>query len=183
MIPKLYQTILIDPPWNEQGGGKIKRGADKHYPIMKTPDIIRTILQVPQWNQIKENAHLYLWVTNNFLPDGLLVMKALGFTYKTNFVWVKNTIGLGQYFRGQHEICLFGTRGKKPTAPRTDNRSLSSVLKANKGQHSAKPESSYDLIEQRSLGAYMEIFARNNRPEWFSWGNEINEPIINLDEE
>lgn len=168
-----FKTVLIDPPWNEQGGGKIKRGADRHYPLMKTPDIIRTILQVPQWNQIEENAHMYLWVTNNFLPDGLIVMGALGFKYKTNFVWVKNTIGLGQYFRGQHEICLFGTRGKKPTAPRTDNKSIPSVLKAPKSRHSAKPQSAYDLIEQRSKGAYMEIFARAGRPEWFSWGNEV----------
>ena len=168
-----FKTVVIDPPWNEQGGGKIKRGANRHYPLMKTPQIVSTILTIPQWGQIADNAHLYLWVTNNFLEQGLFVMKALGFTYKTNFVWVKNTIGLGQYFRGQHELCLFGTRGTKPTEPRTDNKSISSVLKADKTRHSSKPQSSYDLIEQRSKGGYMEIFARNHRPEWFCWGNEV----------
>ena len=168
-----FQTVVIDPPWNEQGGGKIKRGADRHYPLMKTPDIIRTILQIPQWNNIAENAHCYLWVTNNFLPAGLVVMSALGFKYKTNFVWVKPSMGLGQYFRGQHELCLFGTKGKKPTQPRTARKDLASVIKAEKGRHSAKPVSSYELIEARSEGAYMEIFARSNRPEWFCWGNEV----------
>ena len=170
---QIFRTILIDPPWNEKGAGKIKRGADRHYPLMKTPDIISTILTVPQWCQIAENAHLYLWVTNNFLEDGLFVMQSLGFKYKTNFVWVKDKMGLGQYFRGQHELCLFGTRGKKPTEPRTDDKTLSSVLKAPRTRHSAKPQSAYDLIEARSRGGYMEIFARADREEWFAWGNEV----------
>jgi N6-adenosine-specific RNA methylase IME4 len=167
------KTIVIDPPWYERGGGKIKRGADRHYKILKTPDIIRTILRCEHWNQIEDNAHLYLWVTNNFLPDGLEVIRALGFSYKTNFVWVKPSFGLGQYFRGQHEICLFATRGRKPTEPKTDDRSVSSVVFASKGKHSKKPVEAYELIERRSKGAYLELFARQQREGWTCWGNEI----------
>lgn len=167
------KTVVIDPPYYERGGGKIKRGADRHYPIMKTPDIVRTILRCEHWDNINDNAHMYMWVTNNFLADGLFLIQALGFTYKTNFVWVKPSIGLGQYFRGQHEICLFATKGKKPTEPKTDDRSIPSVVFAEKGRHSAKPIESYELIEKRSKGGYLEIFARSEREGWISWGNEI----------
>jgi N6-adenosine-specific RNA methylase IME4 len=104
---KQYKTIYADPPWAEYGGGKIKRGADNHYPLMKTKDIIA--LPVP--SICENNAHLYLWVTNNFLPDGLEVMKAWGFQYKTIITWTKDRIGLGQYFRGITEQCLFGVKG------------------------------------------------------------------------
>lgn len=170
------QTVVIDPPWNERGGGKSKRGADKHYPLLSTPEIVQTIYSCEYWNQIEPHAHLYMWVTNNFLIDGLEVVKALGFTYKTNFVWLKNSMGLGQYFRGQHEICLFATRGSRPTQPRTDRRDISSVLIAPKSRHSEKPLSSYDLIESRSKGRYLEIFARRKiSDQWIAWGNEIND--------
>ena len=171
---RTYKTVVLDPPWNERGGGKYKRGADKHYPLMKTPDIIRTIYNCEYWGKIEENAHMYMWVTNNFLPEGLKVIDALGFRYVTNFVWVKDKIGLGQYFRGQHELCLFATRGKKPTAPRTENKTLASVLHSPRTKHSRKPPSSYELIEQRSQGHYLELFAREPQGEnWTVWGNEV----------
>ena len=168
-----FKTIVIDPPWNERGGGKYKRGADRHYPLMKTPDIVKTIYGCPYWTDIADNAHLYLWVTNNFLADGLFVLQCLGFAYKTNFVWVKDKIGLGQYFRGQHELCLFATKGKQPTEPRTLTRSISSVLQAGRGRHSAKPTESYELIQKRSHGPYLEIFSRTPRDNWTVWGNEV----------
>ena len=91
-----FSTIVIDPPWLERGGGKIKRGADKHYNLLDTPGIVKTIIQSPIWNDVDDNAHMYLWVTNSFLPQGLEVMKSLGFRYITNIAWVKNQIGLGQ---------------------------------------------------------------------------------------
>ena len=118
-----FSTIVIDPPWLERGGGKIKRGADKHYNLLDTPGIVKTIIQSPIWNDVDDNAHMYLWVTNSFLPQGLEVMKSLGFRYITNIAWVKNQIGLGQYFRGKHELCLFGTRGRG-VVPRTDARTI-----------------------------------------------------------
>ena len=171
---KSFQTVLIDPPWNETGGGKIKRGADRHYPLMKRHDILRTILQCELWNQLAPNVHMYLWATNTFLPDGLWLMEALNFKYKSNFVWTKaGRIGLGQYFRGQHELCLFGTKGRRPTEPRTEAKNLGSHLHVPRGTHSQKPQASYALIEARSKGPYLELFAREHRPGWITWGNEL----------
>lgn len=102
-----YHTIYADPPWMERGGGKIKRGADRHYPLMSTKDIMA--LDVP--SSAADDCHLYLWVTNNFLPDGLKVMEAWGFRYVTMITWLKDRAGLGQYFRGITESCLFGIKG------------------------------------------------------------------------
>jgi len=169
-----YTTVLMDPPWNERGAGKYKRGADRYYPLMGRNDILRTILRCEFWDGIAPNAHMYLWVTNTFLPDGLWLMDALGFKYKSNFVRAKEgNIGLGQYFRGQHELCLFGTKGRRPTEPRTERRNLSSLVCAPRGAHSEKPQPSYELIEARSKGPYLELFARQSRPGWTAWGNEL----------
>jgi N6-adenosine-specific RNA methylase IME4 len=170
-----YRTVLMDPPWNEQGGGKVKRGADRHYPLMKRHGILEAVLCCPLWQGVADNAHLYMWVTNNFLEDGLWLMDALNFRYKTNFVWTKaGAQGLGQYFRGMHELCLFGTKGKKPTEPRTEARNIGSHLDAPRRAHSQKPEASYNLIERRSKGPYLELFARDRRDGWATWGNELH---------
>ena len=163
---------MIDPPWNERGGGKIKRGADRHYDLLKTKDILKVILGCSYWGNIEENSHLYLWTTNTFLPDALWLMDALDYRYVSNAVWVKPYMGLGQYFRGQHELLLFGTRGKRPTEPRTALRNIPSVVKAPKGEHSVKPEESYRLIEKRSKGPYLELFGRRAREDWTIWGKE-----------
>lgn len=167
----MYSTILMDPPWYETGGGKIKRGADRHYPLVKTPDMPRVIMQSPQW-QPDADCHLYMWATNNYLADAIWLMGALGFKYKTNVVWTKDRIGLGQYFRGQHELLLLGTRGKGYNV-KTDDRTLRSWIHAKRGDHSAKPPEFYELIEARSNGPYLEMFARNGRDGWASWGNEV----------
>ena len=198
----MIRTIQMDPPWLERGAGKIKRGADRHYPLMKKEDILRTILQSTHWNDVGPDAHLYMWVTNNYLEDGLWVMAALDFRYVTNVCWVKVKedwpdilselvdeqgnlqlnpltwaktlasalrIGLGQYFRGSHELCLFGVRGEcsKP------EKAHPSVFHAPRGEHSAKPERIYEIIESSSPGPYLEIFARSGRPNWTVWGNEV----------
>jgi len=164
-----YKTILIDPPWYERGGGRIKRGADRHYPLLKTEEIISVIKKSGVFNP-SENCHLYLWVTNNFLEDGLKVMKALGFRYITNIVWVKDRFGLGQYFRGQHELCLFGVKGRI----KTRNRSTSTVILAKRREHSRKPDEMYELIEKCSYPPRLEMFARNRRKGWDVWGDEVD---------
>jgi len=106
-----YGTIVADPPWPETGGGKIKRGADRHYPLMKVNDIIGMAHAVRQL--AKERSHLYLWTTNNHLPSALLVMWAWGFEYKTALTWMKTgNAGMGQYHQGLTEHVLFGVRGK-----------------------------------------------------------------------
>ncbi len=173
MPPTPYRCILMDPPWNETGGGRIKRGADRHYPLMKARDMPAAILGSGVWRPAKD-AHLYMWVTNNYLPKGLWLMEALGFTYKTNIVWLKSgRAGLGQYFRGRHELLLFGIRGRgKAAEVCTPRRDLTSAVVAERGRHSEKPADSYALIEARSAGPRIEFFARRARPGWDAWGNE-----------
>lgn len=168
-----YRCIAIDPPWNEQGGGRIKRGADRWYGLMKTADIIETILGTSCWRPAAD-SHLWLWTTDNHLPDGMHVMEALGFRFIRTLVWVKQRngnlqLGLGQYLRGSHELCLFGVRGDfmKPTkAPR-------SVVLAERTMHSEKPAEAYAVIERVSPGPRLEMFARARREGWDVWGNEV----------
>ena len=167
-----FKTVVIDPPWPQRGGGKVKRGADKPDKLLDTPRIIETILTCPYWANVSDNAHLYLWVTNNQVPDGLRVMEALGFRYITNVCWSKNSIGLGQYFRGKHELVLFGTKGRG-VAVRTDDRSIPSLFEANKTTHSQKPDAFYDMVTRRSDGPYLDVFARHHRPGWTVWGDEV----------
>ena len=173
-----YEIVLADPPWLEQGGGKIKRGADRHYPLMKTADIKDVWLEVG--DDVADDAFLFLWVTDNFLEDGLAVMRTWGFEYKRTFVWVKPSMGLGFYARGQHEICLLGVRGRPARSRRPGGGSAGhnvppSVIHADKGRHSKKPESFYEIVESFKSDASarcLELFARNTRAGWDSWGNE-----------
>ena len=167
---------MLDPPWAERGGSRIKRAADRHYDLLDTARIPTTIMGSGLFRPDERNGcHLYLWVTNNFLEDGLWLTKRLGFRYITNLVWVKEGgFGLGQYFRGQHELCLFAVKG--PTLF-TQNRSTSTVVTAPKRGHSQKPETVYDLIERCSYPPHLEMFARATREGWTSWGNEV--PISN----
>ena len=173
-IAEKFKAIVIDPPWNERGGGKIVRGAQKHYKLMEPSQIIQTVMQCDHWKNVAENAHLYLWVTNNHLPDGLSVMDALGFRYITNICWSKNRIGLGQYFRGKHELCLFGTRGRGIVV-RTSDRSISSLIEAPKTGHSRKPNAFYDMVARRSEGPYLDMFSRQVRSGWTVWGDEVSQ--------
>lgn len=128
-----YVCILMDPNWNERGGGKIKRGADRHYPVMKTPDIRNLILSSGAF-QPAQDCHLWMWATNNYLGDALWLYEQLGFRYLTNFPWTKGELkeieatvdgqdrsileyrpgkmGIGQYGRGCHELLLFGVKGR-----------------------------------------------------------------------
>lgn len=166
-----FGTIAMDPPWMERGGGKIKRGADRHYQLLKTADMPGVI-----WGsgvfQPAEDCHLYMWATANHLTDALWLIEALGFRYVTNAVWVKpGGAGLGQYFRMKHEHLLLATRGKGYNV-RTDARNLGSIVSAARTKHSRKPPEAYELIEARSKGPYLEMFARESRPGWAVWGNE-----------
>lgn len=167
----------------ESGGGKIKRGADRHYSLMKTKDISA----LPISEICEENAHLYLWVTNNFLADGLQVMKDWGFRYVTNIAWIKgDTVsensfslqkaGLGQYFRGRHELCLFGVKGRLPYKVNEQGKRLQghSAFVAPRNGHSEKPQELMEMIEKVSYGPYIELFARKETIGWDSWGDELN---------
>lgn len=181
-----YPVISCDPPWNERGGGKIKRGADKHYPLMKTPDILAAMLRAPCFRPAKDSA-LVMWTTMSSLPDALWLMDGIGFRYVTHGVWVKTKadlagtvldIGIGQYFRGAHELYLVGTRGTG-FAVKTDAKDIPSVILARapredgSRKHSRKPLAFIEMIERRFRGPYLEMFARKgDRPQWDYWGNE-----------
>lgn len=169
-----YKTIYADPPWAEYGGGKIKRGADNHYPLMKTADIIAMADFVK--SLADDNCHLYLWVTNNFLPDGLKVMEAWGFEYKTCITWMKDKIGLGQYFRGLTEHCLFGVKGCLPYRLGDGDKRLQGKtgFYAPKKEHSVKPYEMRRMIEIVSYPPRIELFSREKFDEWNCWGNESN---------
>jgi N6-adenosine-specific RNA methylase IME4 len=169
-----YRTIVADPPWLERGGGKIKRGADRHYPLMRMAEIIEAMESALETHPADpEGSHLYLWVTNNFLIKGIAVMGELGFRYVTNRVWAKDRFGLGYYFRGQHELCLFGVMGKLPAKTRTVSTLIDRGL-VPRQRHSQKPDVFFEEIEQVSPGPYLELFARTERSGWTTWGNEIH---------
>lgn len=175
MPQKKYKTIYADPPWMERGGGKIKRGADRHYPLMKTADI----KALPISTIADDNAHLYLWVTNNFLKDGIDVMEAWGFRYVTMVTWAKDRIGLGQYFRGQTEHILFGVKGSLPYKVGADGKRQqgSTLVTAKRLEHSVKPQEFRTLVEKVSYGPYVELFARRPADGWDIWGNELENSI------
>ncbi len=181
--PEAFPVICCDPPWAERGGGKIKRGADKHYDVMKTPDILQAMIRAECWRPATDSA-LVMWSTMSSLVDSLWLMDGLGFRYVTHGVWVKTkadlagglAIGLGQYARGCHELFLIGTRGHG-FAVKTDDRSLPSVIMApsprenGKRVHSRKPPEFTQWIEKRFNGPYLEMFARQgDRPGWSYWG-------------
>ena len=186
-----FKTIYADPPWSEVGGGKIVRGAQRHYPLMKTEEIIRLRVDgVPVSELAEPNAHLYLWTTNNFLPDALQVMEAWRFDYKTCITWVKgkatlvgndeffqpDRFGLGQYFRGITEHLLFGVRGNLPYRTREDGKRAQgkTLIYAPRTEHSAKPEEARQMIEIVSPRPYIELFARKSSQGWYAWGDETS---------
>lgn len=178
-----FKTILADPPWQFQN--RTGKMAPEHkrlnrYPTMKLDEIIS--LPVDQISD--ETCHLYLWVPNALLPDGLEVMKKWGFQYKTNIVWEKvrkdgqpDGRGVGFYFRNVTELLLFGVKGKSARTL-TPGRTQVNLLRSQKREHSRKPDEFYDLIEGCSSGPYLELFARGSRPGWTMWGNQANEEYL-----
>ena len=115
-----YKTIYCDPPWPEIGGGQIKRGADRHYKIMSIKEIMNMKEFIESLSE--DNCHLYMWTTNNYLKDAIAIMEYWGFKYKTTITWLKDRFGLGQYFRGITEHCLFGVKGNLPYKTLNDKR-------------------------------------------------------------
>ncbi|MFC0269315.1 MT-A70 family methyltransferase [Kushneria aurantia] len=172
-----FATILADPPWQFQNKtGKI---APEHKRLTRYPTLsLDEIKELPVEVISNDTAHLYLWVPNALLAEGLQVMEAWGFTYKTNLVWYKvrkdggpDRRGVGFYFRNVTELVLFGTRGKKARTL-SPGRSQENMFISQKREHSRKPDEQYELIEDCSWGPFIELFARGNRPGWFSWGNQ-----------
>lgn len=185
----LFSTIYMDPNWNERGGGKIKRGADRHYELATLKQIYQTIRMCELFRPA-DNAHLYLWVTDNFLPSGIELMRLLEFRYIRTLPWFKSKdnvsdndevwiesedelqMGIGQYFRGCTEILLFGVRGKG-YAVCTNKKNIRNAIVGRRTNHSRKPESAYEKIEARSKGPYLEMYATRYRKGWTSWGDRL----------
>jgi len=165
-LPKgKFDVIYADPPWEYYL--PLRGDPEFHYSIMPTDKICD--LEVPS----VDNAILFLWVTNPKLEDALRVIKAWGFTYKTNLVWVKDKIGTGYYFRGQHELLLVATKGNIP--PPIETNRPSSVLVSSREEHSKKPDVVAEFIEfMYPNRQYLELFARNHREGWTCWGDEVN---------
>lgn len=156
-----FNVIYADPPW--EYALPLRGSPDMHYPVMSTEEICR--LRVPA----AKDAVLFLWATNPKLEDALKVLRTWGFAYKTNMVWVKDRIGTGYYFRGQHELLLVGVKGN--FSPPIEENRPPSVLKAPAGEHSEKPAEVYAIIERMyPHGKYLELFARRRREGWTAWG-------------
>ena len=171
-----YSTILADPPWQFQNRtGKV---APEHRRLLRYPTMtLSEIMDLPVEGLASDQAHLYLWVPNALLQEGLHVMKAWGFKYKSNLVWYKvrkdggpDGRGVGFYFRNVTELVLFGVRGSMRTLDA--GRRQVNLLSTRKREHSRKPDEIYDIIEACSPGPYLEVFARFPRDGWKQWGNE-----------
>jgi N6-adenosine-specific RNA methylase IME4 len=175
-----FATILADPPWrfaNRTGKMAPEHRRLSRYGTMTLDEICA--LPVPQI--AAPTAHLYLWVPNALLPDGLRVLEQWGFQYKSNVVWRKirkdggsDGRGVGFYFRNVTELVLFGVRGKNARTLKA-GRTQVNYLETRKREHSRKPDEMYDIIESCSPGPRIELFARGARPNWTVWGNQADE--------
>ena len=173
-------TVLADPPWQFQNRtGKV---APEHRRLSRYSTMtLDAIKSLPVASVCEATAHLYLWVPNALLPEGLAVLTAWGFEYKSNIVWHKvrkdggpDGRGVGFYFRNTTELLLFGIRGKKARtlAP---GRSQVNIIRSQKREHSRKPDEAYSLIERCSPGPFLEMFARGARPGWSAWGHQAED--------
>ena len=184
-LPKVaggFSTVLADPHWRfTNRTGKV---APEHRRLDRYSTMTLDALMALKVKEVlAPSAHLYLWVPNALLPDGLEVMKAWGFRYVSNIVWAKRRKdggpdgrGVGFYFRNVTELLLFGVRGSMRTlAP---GRSQVNMIETRKREHSRKPDEQYALIESCSPGAYLELFARHPRAGWTVWGDESDEDVV-----
>lgn len=174
-----FKTVLADPPWrfaNRTGKVAPEHRRLDRYSTMTLEDICA----IPVSDVVAKDAHLYLWVPNALLPEGIKVMESWGFRYVSNVVWAKRRKdggpdgrGVGFYFRNVTELLLFGVRGSMRTlAPA---RSQVNMIETRKREHSRKPDEQYDLIEACSPGPFLEMFARYAQEGWTAWGDESSD--------
>jgi len=172
-----FRTVLADPPWQFQN--RTGKMAPEHRRLLRYGTLsLPEILELPVSRVVADTAHLYLWVPNALLPDGLRVMQAWGFEYKSNLVWHKirkdggpDGRGVGFYFRNVTELVLFGVRGRHARTLPPARRQVNFVA-TQKREHSRKPDELYPLIEACSPAPRIELFARGTRAGWKAWGNQ-----------
>lgn len=174
-----FATIYADPPWRFQNRTGKVAPENKKLNRYETMDL-EAIKAMPVSEIAASKSHLYLWVPNALLPDGLEVMKAWGFEYKGNIVWEKvrkdgmpDGRGVGFYFRNVTELLLFGIKGdnNRTLAPA---RSQVNLIRTMKREHSRKPDEIIPIIEACSPGPFIELFARGDREGWAMWGNQAD---------
>jgi N6-adenosine-specific RNA methylase IME4 len=175
-----FATILADPPWrftNKTGKVAPEHRRLSRYGTMKLDDI----MALPVTELAAPISHLYLWCPNAMLPEGLAVLRAWGFTYKSNLVWHKirkdggsDGRGVGFYFRNVTELILFGVRGRNARTLAPGRRQVN-LLATRKREHSRKPDEQYAIIEACSPGPFLELFARGNRSGWATWGDQADD--------
>ena len=174
-----FGTVLADPPWRfANRTGKV---APEHRRLTRYPTLsVEDICALPVAAHLAEPAHCYIWVPNALLPDGLRVLAAWGFEYKSNIVWHKirkdggsDGRGVGFYFRNVTELLLFGTRGTNARTLAPGRRQVN-MVQTRKREHSRKPDEQYTLIEDCSWGPYLELFGRGLRKDWTVWGNQAD---------
>lgn len=174
-----FSTVLADPPWQFQN--RTGKMAPEHRRLARYATLsLDTIANLPVARLVTDPAHLYLWVPNALLAEGLDVMRQWGFVYKSNLVWYKvrkdggpDRRGVGFYFRNVTELLLFGVRGQaaRTLAP---GRRQENILVSCKREHSRKPDEQYAIIEACSPGPFLELFARGPRAGWFGWGAQAS---------
>jgi N6-adenosine-specific RNA methylase IME4 len=177
-----FGTVLADPPWRfANRTGKV---APEHRRLSRYDTLSWKVVAVmPVAGVMARQSHCYLWVPNALVAEGLAVMEAWGFTYKTMLIWAKRRKdggpdgrGVGFYFRNVTEPVLFGVRGQLRTeAP---GRRQVNMIETCKREHSRKPDELYPVIEACSPGPYLELFARYPRPGWSGWGNEAANDVV-----
>jgi N6-adenosine-specific RNA methylase IME4 len=177
-----FGTVLADPPWRFQNRtGKVSPEHVRlsRYDTMSTPEIAA----LPVAEVMAAQSHCYLWVPNALLNEGLQVMSAWGFTYKSMIIWAKRRRdggpdgrGVGFYFRNVTEPLLFGVRGKLRTLP--PGRSQVNMIETQKREHSRKPDEQYAMITSCSSGPYLELFARYPQEGWSAWGHEAALDVV-----
>ncbi len=177
---KKFSTIVADPPWQFQN--RTGKMAPEHRRLNRYGTLnLQEIKDIPVHLACEKTAHLYLWVPNALLSEGIEVMKAWGFTYKTNIVWYKirkdggpDGRGVGFYFRNVTELLLFGVKGKNARTLKK-GRTQTNIIVSRKREHSRKPDEQYEIIEGCSRAPYLELFARGARKGWTCWGNQAEE--------
>lgn len=170
-----FRTIVADPPWrfSDSLPGKT-RGAAKRYSVLPLKEIEMFLDERPGI-QVADDALLFLWRVSAMVDEAMGVARSWGFEPKAELVWVKTTrnglrrFGMGRFVRNSHETCIIARRGKSIVR----NHSVKSVFEAPIGEHSAKPEAFYHLVERLAPGPYLELFARRRRPGWTCMGNEL----------
>lgn len=188
-----YNVLYIDPPWKIKAGRPLKgyKIVDGKQTFLATSNKTRetsypsmTIEEIKRLNVAgiaAADAHLYMWVTNKHLPEAFDIIKEWGFSYSTTIVWAKNRMGggLGGAYRITTEFLIFARKGKLKALCNIESswHNVKRTYENGAPKHSKKPTFFYEMIEKVSPGLKIELFAREKRDGWDSWGNEIENSI------